>query len=584
MGARHDGADEQAWLERQVRAASARAGLLVRGKSDKGPWEVTALWPAGAPPRDALLATARVALATMRPVVQDGAAARNDAEGLERIAIPFRGNDASVGVVALAAPGGDPAQRAARLEILQRGVRGLDEDAGATDPGEILASIEPLLAETDLRAGAMAVVTSLATRLGLARAALGRLERGRAVQLFALSHSARFDPRSALAADLEAAMAEALDQGRSLAFPGRGGAAVLRDHERLARAQGAGAVATVLLLRGEEAVGALTVESHPDEALPPTTLGRLEALAKVLGPLVALAQRAERPLRLRLRDALARELARLRDPSQPQARVALALVVGLAVLLTLVPFPHRVSAPARLEGRVQRAVVAPIDGFVAEARARAGDAVRQGELLATLDDGDLRVELRKWQARRNQLASQHRAALATHDRAEASILATQRAQAEAEIALLEAQAARTSLVAPFDGVVARGDLSRALGSPVERGEVLFEVAPVGDHRVVLEVDERDIARVRAGQEGRLTLSALPDRNLSFAVSRVTHVSHVDGTRNFFRVEALLDAPRDELRPGMEGVARLEVGRRSLLWIWTHRLIDGLRLLAWSWLP
>jgi hypothetical protein len=35
---------------------------------------------------------------------------------------------------------------------------------------------------------------------------------------------------------------------------------------------------------------------------------------------------------------------------------------------------------------------------------------------------------------------------------------------------------------------------------------------------------------------------------------------------------------------MEGVARIDVGRRRLFWIWTHDLVDWFRLLAWSWLP
>ena len=57
--------------------------------------------------------------------------------------------------------------------------------------------------------------------------------------------------------------------------------------------------------------------------------------------------------------------------------------------------------------------------------------------------------------------------------------------------------------------MARGDLSQSLGSPVERGEVLFEVAPLDDYRIIVEIDERDISMVSAGQLGTLTLAALP---------------------------------------------------------------------------
>jgi hypothetical protein len=48
------------------------------------------------------------------------------------------------------------------------------------------------------------------------------------------------------------------------------------------------------------------------------------------------------------------------------------------------------------------------------------------------------------------------------------------------------------------------------------------------------------------------------------------------------VEALLEQRSDRLRPGMEGVAKIEAGRRSLFWMITHRFVDWLRLAVWSW--
>jgi len=52
-------------------------------------------------------------------------------------------------------------------------------------------------------------------------------------------------------------------------------------------------------------------------------------------------------------------------------------------------------------------------------------------------------------------------------------------------------------------------------------------------------------------------------------------------RNYFRVEATLDQPTQMLRPGMEGVAKIEMGEESLFWIWTHALVDRLRLWIWA---
>jgi len=131
--------------------------------------------------------------------------------------------------------------------------------------------------------------------------------------------------------------------------------------------------------------------------------------------------------------------------------------------------------------------------------------------------------------------------------------------------------------------VVSGDLSQLLGTPVEQGKVLFQIAPLDAYRVILEVDERDIAQVRVGQEGELALSGIPAHPMHFAVKQITPVSTAQEGRNYFRVEAKLDDPSARLRPGMEGVGKIDIGSRKLIWIWTHSLVDWLRLWAWKWL-
>jgi hypothetical protein len=101
---------------------------------------------------------------------------------------------------------------------------------------------------------------------------------------------------------------------------------------------------------------------------------------------------------------------------------------------------------------------------------------------------------------------------------------------------------------------------------------------------VLQVDERDIDEVAVGQTGQLVFAAFPDEPIGFSVEKITPVATASEGRNSFRVEALLAQTPVRLRPGMEGVAKVEVDRRRLLWIWTHDALDWLRLSLWSWLP
>ena len=129
-----------------------------------------------------------------------------------------------------------------------------------------------------------------------------------------------------------------------------------------------------------------------------------------------------------------------------------------------------------------------------------------------------------------------------------------------------------------------GDLSQSLGAPVKRGDVLFEIAPLDEYRVVLKVDERDIEGLEIGQPGLLTLSSMPGDELALVIESITPVTTAEDGRNFFRVEAALGGEGARLRPGMEGVAKVNIDERRLLWIWTHRIVDWLRLWFWTWWP
>jgi RND family efflux transporter MFP subunit len=245
---------------------------------------------------------------------------------------------------------------------------------------------------------------------------------------------------------------------------------------------------------------------------------------------------------------------------------------------------YRVTAHATVQGEVQRAVVAPFDGYIAASSARAGDRVAAGQELGRLDDKDLVLEQQNLTSQRGQLVGEYREALAGHDRAESTVKKARIDQIDAQLALVDEKLRRTRMTAPFDGLIVTGDISQSLGATVERGQVLFEMAPLDGYRVILQVDERDVADVAVGQSGALVLSSLPDERFRFSVAKITPVAESEEGKNFFRVEAKLEEGSERLRPGMEGVSKIEIGDRKLAWIWTHRLTDWLRLWSWTWLP
>lgn len=438
------------------------------------------------------------------------------------------------------------------------------------------------LQEPQMRASALAVANDLAARLGCERVALGFVRHDRC-EVEAISHTATFDRRTDFVRLLVEAMEEVPDLGQSFVHPPLSSDAVGGlAHAALSASRGDLALLSVPLADDKDTIGVLTLERRREQPFTADDLELCETTGQLLGPIYALKQREAMGLGQRWLLAVRRGGTMLVGPRHPGLKlVALAVAVTVAVL-ALATTTYRVSAKVTIEGAVQRAVVAPYQGYVAESVVRAGETVRQGQVLARLDDRDLRLERARWASEAEQMARRVRQSAAAQDRAAMSIAAAQEDQARAQLALVEERLGRATLTAPFDGLVVIGDLSQLLGSPVEQGKVLFEVAPLDAYRVILNVDERDIAEIAPGQRGELALSGMPYERLPFTVRNVTPISTAQDGRNFFRVEARLEGAPVRLRPGMEGVGKVDIGERKLLWTWTHSFVEWLQLALWRW--
>jgi hypothetical protein len=579
----------QGWLAVTCTRTAATDGILVLAQPGGGGFVPAAMWPDVKRDRAKLGETLEQAIGSQQLV----AVPLSDNPGRLLVAQPLVTETGVLGAVAVevdARPeremmllARDLSWGAGWLEALLRRHMNAADSAAAARLKRVFDLFSAALEHHGFVPAATAAVTELATLLDCDRVSLG-VSRRRRAQMKALSHTVQFEKNAELTRAIETAMDEAIDQKASVSWPVIGEAAghVVKAHERLVQTHGSQAALTVPLTRTGASVGAITLErarpfDHDDLEL-------VEGLATLLGPLVEVQREAERGPLARLWESLKALWTKFFGPGHAAWKLAGALLVLATLFFSFATGDYRVSADTRIEGSVQRALAAPFDGYIGEAVARPGDVVREGDVVATLDDRDLQLERLKVSSRREQLVKQYRESLANHDRAQIRVIGSQIEQADAELAITEEKLARTRLTAPFDGVVVSGDLTQKLGAPAQRGDVLFEIAPLADYRVIFKVDERDVADVAVGMKGELVLTAMPSTPLPVVVKRVTPVSTAEDGRNYFRVEAQLEHGADRLRPGMEGVGKVDVGDRKLIWIWTRYLVDWVRLQAWYWWP
>jgi RND family efflux transporter MFP subunit len=578
----------KAWLTLQcAMIADVNRAVVLLGEHPGSPPRPAARWP------DADVADLSDLNGIADMAISRGRGVMRDAGPVAFVGYPFIYDEQLSGVVALEIVSRSQSDLRLVMRQLQWGGAWMEvtrrrgsSDVGSASQRRLVAVLEQVansLEYSSFRAAARAVATESATNLGCERVSIGFVK-GQRIDPDAISHSADFGKRSNLVRAIGDAMEEALDQRETIVFPTLDGEAIYltRAHAALSEENNGLSICTVPFMVDGKIAGAWTFERGADHPFDSSAVQLLGHLASVVGPILDLKRQDEKWLGAKAVDAGRRQLERMLGAGFVGRKVAAIIAMAIVLFFSAYSTTFRVSAEAALEGQIQRVVAAPTDGYIGEVQARAGDLVKEGDLLVALDDRDLRLEQVKWLTRKTQAERSRTDALGRHERAESRIYKAQVDQADAELELLNEQLARTSIRAPFDGIIVSGDLSQSIGAPVERGEVLMEVAPLEAYRVALAVDERDITYLQVGQVGELILPSIPGTTFSFEVSKITPVATAAEGKNTFRIEADLLESSETLRPGMEGTGKVEAGERRLIWIWTRRFTEWLRVWVWSW--
>ena len=313
-----------------------------------------------------------------------------------------------------------------------------------------------------------------------------------------------------------------------------------------------------LPLRDEEGVlGILLFESGtPDFADEPR-----REIAAILANQTAVALRnAQLYHRVPMVDAFGALAARKRVLlALPRRRIqayAAAAVIVLAAL-TLVRWPLRVVGEAPVFRPLALAPVRTmVDGVVERVLVREGSRVERGEPLAVLRATALASDR---EATAADVAGADRQAALAASRGDAAEERLHRIRGEAlrrELALLDEELTLTTLRAPAGGVVLTPRPEERVGSSLSEGDLFLRLGRTDSLELELGVDQRDILRVRPGQEVRLRVDALPQRTFRGTVTSIAQLP-VEGERGVrYPVRATVPNPGGLLRPEMAAHARV----------------------------
>lgn len=236
------------------------------------------------------------------------------------------------------------------------------------------------------------------------------------------------------------------------------------------------------------------------------------------------------------------------------------------------------SGTAALEAEHEADVVAKASGVLLKLYVEEGQHVEAGQLLAQIDPSSAANQLAQSEA-------QLKKAQATYERAAKAIKQQliPKQEYDGDLYDMQAQVAATRsaqlqlswtrITAPISGVISKRMVKQ--GNLVQANQAIFHIVDMNPLTATLNVPEREIGTLKAGQPVKLNVDALPGKQFAGSIERIAPV--VDAASGTFRVTCLFDntkAGNEILRPGMFG--RVDIvydQRRDALVIPRSALMD-----------
>lgn len=227
-----------------------------------------------------------------------------------------------------------------------------------------------------------------------------------------------------------------------------------------------------------------------------------------------------------------------------------------------------------LESEAQADIVPEASGVVTRLYVEEGDTVTKGQVLAIMANPslDANAERTKLELDKARLAAEEARKLHTKGAiSDTELRDTETAWRSAQTTFQEASRSRgfARIESPIAGTVAVRDVR--LGE-VAGGARAFQVVDLSRLRVVVQLPEKDLPRVRVGQTALLSGAYNEDRTAKGTVQRVSPV--VDAATGTLKVTIAVEPGQDALRPGQFVKVRVEVDRhkdvltvprRALVW-------------------
>ncbi len=430
-----------------------------------------------------------------------------------------------------------------------------------------------------------AIVNSLCNKFHCEQVSIG-LVRNRNVRLMAVSGMSEIPRNTPGMMAIQQAMAACSDRNETtvVQLDGRQVDQVesssCKIHQFWHKMTGESSVATLPLRINGECVAVISLRRQSNEPFVQEDLQRVQMLAESFAPALPLVDRASRSVVRHLCESFAATLSQLYTWNQIGPKVATACLCAAMAWMVFGKIEYHVRAHCRIVPEQVYTVSVPHEGMISHVYVLPGQRVNDGDLLVQLDTNDLLIERRSLQASIVSTQIEANAMLTERKNHEAFLLQAEIKVLETDLSLINEQIERSQIRAHQDGVVMPTKIHQRVGQFVALGEELLEIANEDKWHLEVEIPEANALYIETSQHGEFQSIARPDQQLVCEVTKISPSSQVLNHRNVVVVEAVLLERDDWMKLGMEGNVRLNAGRKPVWWVFSHPMLDYMRLKLW----
>ena len=446
---------------------------------------------------------------------------------------------------------------------------------------DVLEILSKIIFQEKFLLASMFLVNEVATRFNCSQVSFG-WEKGSYINPIAISHIEKFDKNMESIRSLEALYEESADQNEEILYPLQelGDTIVFAHHHYVDKTKATEVISLPFRLDGR-VVGVMSCEkingSFSDEELM-----LLRLLSNYITPWLKEVHDKDRWFTTRLLLNTRNSLAKFFTLKHTFLKFSVIVLSAFIIYASLSTWNFKVEVVASLETDNIAFISAPFNGLVYSVNVHAGDKVKKGDNLLSFDKDELYLKELEALADINKYKSESKKARAKKSLADMRVALLKEKEAKLSLKRVEYYLKKSDIITPLTGVIITGDKEELLGAPVEKGELLFKVAQSTDLYLKLKIPESSIDELNTSLGGEFALLSSPDKKYHFIIENIIPIAEVDNSEgNVFIAQAkVVDVPEGWWRAGMSGVAKIEVGKRNILWILTHDSIEFLRMYFW----